>query len=144
MQAEQTRLAAPPGPAPTADDPPATTLMTPQVVTVDAAASLGAALGLMVSGRVRHLPVLDGRRCLGVVTETDLAQAVAVGAPTRIGPLARPVPLVPVRAPRSRIARALRAGGADAVLVTDRGRVVGIVTAGDLERARAGGRGAGR
>ncbi len=114
------------------DDPRVTGLMTTRVVAVTPDAPLRTALHLMAVENVRHLPVLSADRCLGVVGETDLVHAVAVGGPPLVGPLARPVPAVAATAHRSAVARAMVAAGTDVVLVTDEERLVGIVTASDL------------
>jgi len=135
MQAEQNRLAAPPDAID--DDPLVGTVMSPRIVAITPDAPLGTALRLMASGQVRHLPVLDGPRCTGIVLETDLVRAVAVGGPAAVGALVRRVPTVPVGARRSRVARALLDGDVDAVLVVDGEQLVGIVTATDLVRSLA-------
>jgi CBS domain-containing protein len=114
------------------DDPRIGGLMTPRVVAITPDSPLRTALGLMAGHDVRHLPVLAGTRCLGVVGETDLVHAVAVGGPPLVGPLARPVHALPATARRSEAARAMLAAGTDAVLVAEHGRIVGIVTATDL------------
>jgi CBS domain-containing protein len=141
MQDPRIRLAAPPetlDDSPTGD-PSVTAVMSPRVVAITPDASLRTALRLMATGDVRHLPVLDGARCLGVVVETDLVHAVAVGGQPVVGPLARPIPSVPVTVRRSAVARAMLVGDVDAVLVTAGGRLVGIVTATDLVRSLAEG-----
>lgn len=51
--------------------------MTAQPVTSGPDATIGAALDLMVSGRFRHLPVVEGEEVVGVVSMRDLAKAVA-------------------------------------------------------------------
>jgi CBS domain-containing protein len=107
-------------------------LMTTRVVAITPDSPLRTALGLMAAEGLRHLPVLDGTRCLGVVGETDVVHAVAVGGPELVGPLARPVRSLPATARRSDAARAMLAADTDVVLVTDQDRIVGIVTATDL------------
>lgn len=49
--------------------------MTPDPRTVEPDATLDEALGLMRTLKVRHLPVVDGRRLVGIVTWTDLVGA---------------------------------------------------------------------
>jgi CBS domain-containing protein len=114
------------------DDPGLTALMTGRVVAITPDAPLRTALALMAAERVRHLPVLHGTRCLGVVGETDLVHAVAVGGPPVVGPLARRTPALAPADRRSAAARAMVDSGGDVVLVGERGRLVGIVTATDL------------
>jgi CBS domain-containing protein len=136
MHAEQDRLAAPPDTID--DDPLLSAVMNPCIVAITPDAPLHTALRLMTRGLVRHLPVLDGTRCAGILVEADLVRAAAIGGPAVVGPLARPVPRIPLGARRSRAARALLEGGVDAVLVVDGERLVGIVTATDLVRSLAG------
>jgi CBS domain-containing protein len=121
------------------DDPPITSVMTAHLVAITPDAPLRTALRLMASNNVRHLPVLDGPHCVGVIGETDLVHAVAVGGPRLVGPLARPVPMLPITARRAETAAAVLAGDVDAALVVDGARLIGIVTATDLVRSLAEG-----
>lgn len=50
-------------------------LMTTDVVTLDADESLLLADDVMRLGRIRHLPVVEGRRLVGLVTHRDLLRA---------------------------------------------------------------------
>jgi CBS domain-containing protein len=91
------------------------------------------ALHLMQRARTRHLPVLHRGGCVGVLVDVDLLAAVVDGVAGAVGPLARhPVPTVALGADAPTVARAIAAGGMDAVLVVDDGVVVGIVTATDV------------
>ena len=96
-------------------------------------------LRLMAANNLRHLPVIESSRCLGVVLETDIVRAVALGEPQLLGPLVRALPTVSVDERRSAAARVVLAGDVDAVLVSDGGRLVGIVTTTDLARSLAAG-----
>lgn len=51
---------------------PISEYMTPTVHTVDLEASLPEARRLMQEHRIRHLPVLDGARLVGVVSQRDV------------------------------------------------------------------------
>lgn len=53
------------------------------VITIDREASLRRARRVMESHRIRHLPVVESRRVVGVVTERDLRQA----SPSSVGGL---------------------------------------------------------
>jgi signal-transduction protein with cAMP-binding, CBS, and nucleotidyltransferase domain len=126
------------------DDPPLTAVMTADVVVVDAEARVPTALHVMATTGVRHLPVVDRGRCLGVLVETDLVRCLAQGFPTAAGAvtaslrqLYRPAPELPARARVSDAARHVSADVSDAVLVADHGRLLGIVTATDLVRLLA-------
>jgi CBS domain-containing protein len=135
------RLAAPPEARD--DDPPVTTLMTRRIIAITTDVSLSTALHLMAEGGVRHLPVFDGTRCCGLLLEADVVGHLLAGVPeersTRsIAHLVRPAPAVTAATPRSGAARSMQAGGIDAVLVTERDRLVGIVTTTDLVRSLAG------
>ncbi|MBW0133769.1 CBS domain-containing protein [Pseudonocardia abyssalis] len=125
------------------DDPPVTELMTHRIVAIVPEADLAVALRLMDAHGVRHLPVLDGERCVGLVLETDVARLLAGGRPEpgvprlRVADVCRTAPALEPAARRSAAARSMHAGGIDAVLVTDGDRLLGIVTATDLIRSLA-------
>jgi CBS domain-containing protein len=125
------------------DDPLVSTVMTSRIVGITADASLATALRLMVLNDVRHLPVFDETRCSGLLLETDVLDDLVGGFPAErstrtIGGLIRPAPTITTTERRSDAARSMQRAGVDAVLVTERGRLVGIVTATDLIRSLAG------
>lgn len=53
--------------------------MTPDPITLPTGASLAEALDLMVRNEIRELPVLDGRRLVGIITERDLRALLGPG-----------------------------------------------------------------
>ena len=98
----------------------------------------------MATSGFRHLPVVDRGRCIGVLVETDLVRCLAevtrpfvAKAAMTLRQLYRPAPELPPTARASDAARHMAADVADAVLVTDQGRLLGIVTATDLVRLLA-------
>jgi CBS domain-containing protein len=140
--AGEPRLAAPPEVLD--DDPPLSTVMSRDVVALDAEARLPTALHVMATTGVRHLPVVDRGRCLGVLVETDLIRCLAEGVHPFTTPvtatlrqLCRRSPELAPTARASEAARCMSADVSDAVLITDHGHVVGIVTATDLVRLLA-------
>ena len=122
-------------------DPDVTGLMTTRLVGITGDATVSTALHLMARAGVRHLPVMDGQQCLGLVAEVDIVRALARAGPFTprlscpVGELARTVHALPVTARRSDAARSMQSDTSDAVLVVDQGRVLGIVTATDLIRS---------
>lgn len=126
------------------EDPPLSTVMSRDVVSIDAEARLPTALHVMATIGVRHLPVVDRGRVLGVLVETDLIRCLA-GEGHRLAPavtvtlrqLYRPAPELPPTARVSDAAQHMFAEVSDAVLVTDHGRILGVVTATDLVRLLA-------
>ena len=127
------------------EDPPLSTVMSRDVVSIDAEARLPTALHVMATTGVRHLPVVDHGRVLGVLVETDLIRCLAgeghrlaTAVTVTLRQLFRPAPELPPTARVSDAARHMFADVSDAVFVTDHGRVVGIVTATDLVRLLAG------
>ena len=135
------RLAAPPETRD--DDPRVTTVMSSRIVGITGDAGLATALRLMDTSGVRHLPVFDGPQCRGLLLETDVVEHLVTGDPAerstrRIAGLERPASVVTTAARRSDAARAMLRAGVDAVLVAERDRLVGIVTATDLIRSLAG------
>jgi CBS domain-containing protein len=74
------RLAAPPEIL--ADDPPMTSVMTRDIVALDAEALLPTALHVMATTGVRHLPVVDRGETVGILSIRDLVGiALADAAP---------------------------------------------------------------
>jgi acetoin utilization protein AcuB len=64
--------------------------MTREVVTVGAEASAAEALALCRENRIRHLPVLEGGRLVGIISDRDLRSAApALGDPARVEALGR-------------------------------------------------------
>jgi CBS domain-containing protein len=100
------------------------------------------ALRLMARTGFRHLLVMDGQKCLGMLAEIDLVRCMAQGGALTpgwrhvVGEIARPVEGMPVTARRSDAARRM-ADGAEALLVTLGDRLLGIVTTSDLIRSLA-------
>ena len=125
------------------DEPVVRQIMTPRVVAITADADLLIASRLMVARSVRHLPVMDGGRCCGLLLEIDVLQAMAsadnplIRSPLLVGELCRPASTVRPEDRRSVAARQLRDTGLDAVLVCAGDSVVGILTATDLIRSLA-------
>jgi CBS domain-containing protein len=126
------------------DDPLVTQLMTHRVVGIVPEADPMVALRLMATAGLRHLPVLEGGRCIGIVGEADVLRSVAEhpasaldGPPPPVGELCRTVPRLDVADRRSVAARSMHAAGVDAALVAHGDRLLGIVTATDLIRSLA-------
>jgi CBS domain-containing protein len=91
------------------------------------------ALSVMRGNGVRHLPVVQGQRCIGLLTEAHLLEAI-IGMPgPSVGWLCgSPAPTVPAGATPSTMAAAILAGGLDAALVVHGAALVGIVTSTDV------------
>jgi CBS domain-containing protein len=123
-------------------EPTVRQIMTSGVLAVTADADLLIASRIMAARRVRHLPVMDGPRCRGLLLEIDVLQALAVAdnplvrPPLLAGELCRAAPEVRPEDPRSAAARAMRDTGIDAVLVRA-DALLGILTATDLVRSLA-------
>lgn len=56
-------------------------VMTKAVVTIDPARDAGAAARIMVDDKIGALPVLEGSRLVGIVTESDFVRAFADASP---------------------------------------------------------------
>jgi CBS domain-containing protein len=117
--------------------------MTRDVVAIVVDADLLIASRIMAARRVRHLPVMDGPRCLGLLLEIDVLQALAladnplVQPPLLAGELCRAAPVVRPDDHRSTAAQQMRATGIDAALVCEGETLVGILTATDLIQSLA-------
>jgi acetoin utilization protein AcuB len=101
--------------------------------------TLASTYRLMLERRLRHLPVLDGERLVGVVTDRDLRSATSALATTPFAPGARVSDVMTrdVRTARpldaieeaARMMRELKIG---CLPVVDEDKLVGIVTGMDL------------
>jgi CBS domain-containing protein len=118
--------------------------MSSEVIGIVPEARLATALHVMASAGVRHLPVIAGEECLGVLLESDLIERIAIERTvasaallTQVREVCRPAVVARPTSVRSHAAKQMVTSRTDAVLVADEGRIVGIVTASDLVRSIA-------
>jgi CBS domain-containing protein len=120
---------------------PAGQVMRHAVLGIVPDAALEVALRMMVEAGVRHLPVITGERCVGLLHESDvlwrLWSTTSAGRPPSGAVVRVPAPCVEVTDDVSTVARRMTESATDVVLVADGGRIVGIVTATDLVRLLA-------
>lgn len=120
------------------------------VIPIEREASLRRAWRLMEEHRIRHLPVVEGRRLVGILTDRDIRQAVhPLGTPTDperdefldyipVGQvMRRRVVSVTLGAPLEEAARRLRHHRIGCLPVVEDRCVVGILTSSDLIEALA-------
>lgn len=119
-------------------------VMSASVVSVDTSAVLSDAIRLMRTHGVRHLPVVEDGRFLGLVDDRLVAHALlttGAGAPEDQPISAATMHYVPQTAPTTpmpRVANLLRHSRADAVVVVDDAdRLLGIITTVDVVSAVA-------
>jgi CBS domain-containing protein len=114
----------------------ASELATAPVISVDDDVDALAALRIMQTNQIRHLPVLADGTCVGLVSETDLLFGLLTrnrGPLPTCGELChRPPPTVDDRASRAMAAKTMRESGSDALVVFSGRHVVGVLTAVDL------------
>lgn len=120
-------------------------VMTTQVVTVPGTATVAEAMSTLRAHGVRHLPVTDQDRFVGMVDDRLVAFALLTGTDVD-GALGRPVaglmmryvPQVGPDTPMPRVANLLRHSRCDAVVVVDeRDRLLGLITMVDVVSAVA-------
>lgn len=115
-------------------------VMSPDPVSVTETESVAAAWELLTRGSFHHLPVVRGRRCVGMLDSRVLVQAWQPGGPSRsqrrVGELLSPgFATVSATTAVSVIAELLWGRGVDAAVVVDEdARLLGVVTASDLLR----------
>src|SRR5919202_2083767 len=121
--------------------------MTPDPVTIAPGATAGEALALMRQRRIRHLPVVDGGRLVGMLSDRDLRSAlpsaVVLGeleddpaASRSVVEIMTADPLtIPPSQPVEEAARLLTERRVGAVPVVEGARLLGILSADDLLRA---------
>ncbi|MFC4119830.1 HPP family protein [Nonomuraea zeae] len=119
-------------------------VMSRVLVAVKAEESSLMAWELMRRAGVHHLPVVDGRRVLGILTREQLAASWSGGPQEQSNrQVSRLIegergPSVPPEAPLARIAAIMLGTGCDAVPVLSGGDLIGMVTARDVLSAVAG------
>lgn len=110
-------------------------VMTEGVYTVSAAAPAEDAWNLMSAKRVRHLVVTDGGRVAGILSDRDAGgrQGASVRRNRTVAELmTRHVVTVPPTTPLRKAANLMRGRSIGCLVVTEGGRLVGIVTVADL------------
>lgn len=115
--------------------PSVVSVMTPFPVHVAADTPLIAAQAMMKGHEIRHLPVEQDGKVIGVVTEADLRNAVALTASPEmpIGRLCTRPPLaVPLDVPLKTLVMQMSDEGVDSAVVLRHGRLAGIVTLSDI------------
>jgi CBS domain-containing protein len=109
--------------------------MATEISTLAPSSTLGEAMKLEQDRGVRHLPVVDDDRLVGIVSDRDLRKAIGRGrqSSTPISEVMSPAPLaLDPEEPLSRAASCLLEGRISALPVVDDGRLVGILTLVDL------------
>lgn len=127
-------------------------LMTRDVVSVGESATVGEAMGVLVEHGFRHLPIVRGKRPIGMVSDRDLrrvegmvASALAGGqggaaydAPVLTLVVGEPVIVAADTTVRDAIDAMLSQHVSSVMVVDERGELVGIVSTVDVLRvARA-------
>ncbi len=113
--------------------PPVKLAMTPFPFSIDCSDSLENAAEMMESHSIRHLPVMDRGKPVGVVSARDLSRA---GKEQRqVGDVAHlEAYVVDLSTPLDRVLAHMAHGHLDAALVVKSGRLVGIFTLTDACR----------
>lgn len=108
-----------------------TAVMTRDVVVVAPGVTVGGAAAMMKKRHIRHLPVVEGRRLIGIISDRDLlAHASELTCAEVMTPA--PVTCAP-GASVSRVAGLMLEHRIDSVPIVDAvGRLVGLVTSTDL------------
>ncbi len=121
-------------------------VMTAQPLTVTLETKLSKVTELMGERQIQHFPVVEGERLVGLLSEGDLHDAMpsvlTVEDPEarrrylRVTQVAQVVakdpPTVSPDAPLAEVIRTMRARRLGGIAVTEGGRLVGILTSGDL------------
>jgi acetoin utilization protein AcuB len=110
-------------------------VMTEGVYTVSEGAPAEDAWDVMSAKRVRHLVVTDGGRIAGILSDRDAGgrQGAAVRRNRTVGELmTRHVVPVPPTTPLRKAANLMRGRSIGCLVVTERERIVGIVTVADV------------
>jgi CBS domain-containing protein/ribosome-associated translation inhibitor RaiA len=111
-------------------------LMTARPVTLPHDAPISRALGLMRGRSIHEIPILQGRRLLGMITFETIARRSSRSVATKVGHLLVVPPLVTPSTPLPEVAAELLATGLRAApVVGRRGELLGVISRTDLVRA---------
>ena len=109
--------------------------MTPMPLTIEKSTSMDKALDLMRSHHIRHLPVQENGKLVGVVTDRDikLASSFATESSFQVDNIMTPDPYtVPPQTPVDSVVLEMAEHKYGcAIIVQENGKVVGIFTAAD-------------
>jgi CBS-domain-containing membrane protein len=108
-------------------------VMTDSIVSIAPNTHLGDARRLADRNGVRHLPVFEARRLVGIVCVCDLEDRWSETEVVEV--MQSPVVTIGTEAPIEQAAHVMRFYGVGCLPVVDRDRVLGIVSRGDLSRA---------
>lgn len=113
--------------------PPIKAVMTPFPFWVDIDAPLASAREIMHTNAIRHLPVVDGGRLVGLLGLRDLAQPAGGGEPRLVRDACggHPAYVVGLAEPLDRVLMHMAERGLDAALVVKDDRLAGIFTVSD-------------
>lgn len=111
-------------------------LMTARPVTLPHDAPISRALGLMRSRSIHEIPILQGRRLLGMITFETIARRSSRSVATKVGHLLVVPPLVTPASTLPEVAAELLGTGLRAApVVGRRGELLGVISRTDLVRA---------
>jgi CBS domain-containing protein/ribosome-associated translation inhibitor RaiA len=114
-------------------------LMTARPITLPHDAPISRALGLMRSRGIHEIPILQGRRLLGMITFETIARRSSRSVATKVGHLLVVPPLVTPSTPLPQVAGELLGTGLRAAPVVGRkGELLGVISRTDLVRALPG------
>lgn len=121
-----------------ASDVPVRDYMSVVPVSIGHDQSLSAASARMREHSIRHLPVLEGGRLLGIISERDIHWLASLGVDTATIPvteaMSEPPFAVPPDAPIATVVREMHRNKYGATIVVDDDRPIGIFTSVDALR----------
>jgi len=108
-------------------------LMYRSPITIEASATLAQARGLMAAHKVRHLPVVDGGKLVGMLSDADLGPYVGYLGNTKVNAAMTPNPIaVAPNADAAVAASLMLERKVRALPITDGEAVVGVISVSDV------------
>lgn len=121
--------------APEGDDPPISERMVREVQTIDHEAPVGDAIEMLKEHRIRHLPLVDGERVVGMLSDRDVRLFLGRGLPhgMPVSGMATPdVCTIGPDRPLSEAAEVLLMRKIGALVVLEHDRLVGMLSSMDI------------
>jgi len=114
-------------------------MMTPVIITLDAEASLGEAMRLMVEKDIGSVVVTRGKEMVGIITERDVVKKICIDhecALMKVGNvMSSPLVTIDGGATLGEAAEKMAEKRIRRLLVTDEGEIAGLVTERDILKA---------
>lgn len=112
----------------------ASDILTANVMTINHDATLSEAMGKMIENGIHTLPVMNGKKYVGMVSYREILRRKSVNPQSKIVNFSIPSQGVEVNTPLEEIVKDLKDSGLRAIPVLNKGNITGIISRTDILR----------